>query len=92
MTSLFNLLNKFGSTIGRQILISLGIGIASGGIILTILNHYLNKIIQQSGFIGTGAFLFNLAGIDICISIIIGACIVRASLSAAGITLAKLNK
>lgn len=92
MGTFLSLLLKFGSGLGRQILISLGIGITSGAVVMQLFNYFLAKIQAQAGFIGAGASLFGLAGLDTALSIIIGACFVRASLSVMGVTFGKLAK
>lgn len=92
MGTFLSLLIKFGTGLGRQILISLGIGIGSGAIIMQVLNYYIEKIQAQAGFLGAGASLFGLAGLDTALSTVIGACVMRASLSVMGVTFGKLSK
>ena len=92
MGSLLSVLSKFGGGLGRQLLISLGIGIATGGVSLAVINYYINKISQQANLLGTSAFIFNLAGLDTALSIVIGACIIRASLAAMGVSFVKMKK
>jgi len=77
---------------GGRVLLGMGLGIASGAIVLTVINYYINKIVVSAGRLGDMAAILHLAGMDVAISIVIGAVIVRASIGATKLTLSKAAK
>ncbi len=78
--------------LGKQILVSLGLGIATGGTTLAVINYYIDKIIAQANTLGDMASILSLGGLDTAISIIIGAVVTRATLSASKISIQKMGK
>lgn len=74
---------------GAGLLAGAGLGLASGLIVLTVINYYINKIVQSAGALGDMAALLHIGGMDTAISIIIGAVVVRATLSATKLTLTR---
>lgn len=66
-----------------------GLGLASGLIVLTVINYYINKIVQSAGALGDMAALLHIGGMDTAISIVIGAVVVRATLSATKLSLTR---
>lgn len=83
------ILSGFAGSFLKKLLVSAGLGIATGAIVLTVINYYIGKIQQQAGFIGDMAGIAHLGGLDTAISIIVGAVVVRATLGATKITLTK---
>lgn len=82
----------------KKILLGAGIGVASGVIFFKILNYYIDKLVNSLSYFGTaGEFgiiainLFGLAGLDIAMSIIIGAYVVKFTIKKTQIFL-KANK
>lgn len=68
----------------KKLLLGAGIGVVSGIIFFNILNYYIDKLIASlSAFDSVGEFgriainLFGIAGLDIAMSIIIGAYVVK---------------
>ena len=66
-----------------------GLGIATGAIVLTVVNFYIGKVQQQAGLLGDMAGIAHLGGLDVALSIIIGAVVVRATLQATKIFVTK---
>lgn len=92
MKLLAALLQKlFGGALNR-ILVGAGLGLASGAIVLNVINFYIGKITSQAGALGSMAGILHLAGVDVAISIIIGAVVVRATISATKLSLIKAGK
>lgn len=83
------ILSGFAGSLLKKLLVSAGLGIVTGAIVLTVINYYIGKIQQQAGFIGDMAGIAHLGGLDTAISIIVGAVVVRATLGATKITLTK---
>lgn len=82
----------FGGLAGsiiKKVLVGAGLGVATGAILLTVINFYIGKIQQQAGLIGDMAGIAHLAGLDVAISIIIGAVVVRATLQATKVFVTK---
>lgn len=89
-SKLFNGLSKTGL---KNILLGAGIGLASAGVSLVVINYFISKITQTTGSIGYGvAGIFGLAGIDKALSIIIGAYVLKAMLQQGALSFRKLNK
>lgn len=82
------LANFAGSAI-KKLLVGAGLGIATGAIVLTVINYYISKIQQQAGILGDMAGIAHLGGLDVAISIIVGAIVVRASLLATKVFITK---
>lgn len=82
------LANFAGSAI-KKLLLGAGLGIATGAIVLTVLNFYIGKVQQQAGLLGDMAGIAHLGGLDVALSIIIGAVVVRATLQATKIFVTK---
>lgn len=77
---------------GKRVLVGMGLGLASGAIVLTVINYYVNKIVVSAGALGDMAAILHLAGMDVAVSIVIGAVIVRASIGATKLSLSKAAK
>lgn len=92
MNSLASLLQKLIKGFGKNMLIGAGLGLASSAIVLTVVNHYINKIIASAGALGQMAAILHLGGMDIAISIVIGAVVVRATLVSTKLSLVKSQK
>lgn len=86
------ILGNFAGSAIKKLLIGAGLGLATGAIVLSIINHYISKIQQQAGFLGDMAGIAHLGGLDTAISIIIGAVVVRATLGATKLSLVKASK
>lgn len=74
---------------GSTLLVGAGLGLATGAIVLTVINYYIGKITASAGALGDMAAILHLGGMDAAISIIIGAVVVRATLSATKLSLTK---
>lgn len=92
MKLLFTLLQKLFGSMGKRVLVGAGLGLASGAIVLTVVNYYVGKITAQAGALGSMAGILHLAGMDKAISIIIGAVVVRATLQSTKLSLIKAGK
>lgn len=90
--TLAKLLQSLFKGLGSTVLTSLGIGFLSGSIALVVINYYIGKIVAQAGFLGDMAAILHLGGMDTAISIVIGACVVRASLAASKLSLGRIKK
>ena len=76
------LFSGFSKTGLKTMLLGAGIGLASAGISLVVINYFISKIVEVSGDIGYGVVgIFGLAGLDKAMSIIIGAYVLKALLS-----------
>lgn len=82
-------LANFASSALKKILVGAGLGIATGAIVLTVINYYIGKVQQQAGMLGDMAGIAHLGGLDVAISIIIGAIVVRATLLATKVFVTK---
>lgn len=83
----------------KRLLIGAGLGLASTAILLTVINYYVDKLIQHLnsfgavGQFGQGALaLLGIAGVDIAISIVIGAYIVRFTIKKTQVFLMKSER
>ena len=85
------IVGTFGG-LGKRVLLGMGLGLASGAIVLTVINYYVNKIVASAGALGDMAAILHLAGMDVAISIVIGAVIVRASIGATKLSLSRAAK
>ncbi len=89
-SKLFNGLSKTGI---KKLLLGAGIGLASAGVSLIVINYFISKIVEVSGSIGYGVVgIFGLAGIDKALSIIIGAHVLKVMLSQGKLSFKKLAK
>lgn len=75
----------------KTFFLSMGVGVASGAIALTVVNYYIGKIQQQAGLLGDMAGIAHLGGLDKAISIVIGAVIIRATILASQAVLTKAS-
>lgn len=78
--------------LGKRVLVGMGLGLASGAIVFTVINYYVNKIVSSAGALGDMAAILHLAGMDAAISIVIGAVIVRATIGATKVSLSRAAK
>lgn len=77
----------------KKFLAGAGIGLASAGVSLVVINYFISKITESTGSIGYGvAGLFGLAGIDKALSIVIGAYVLKAMLTQGSLSFKKLKK
>lgn len=89
---LYALLEKLTAGLAKRVLVGAGLGVATGMITLTVINYYIGKIQAQAGALGDMAAILHLGGLDTAISIIIGACVVRASLVSAKLSIVRAGK
>lgn len=89
---LFLIFERLFKGFSKQALLGAGLGLASGLITLQVVNYYISKIQTSAGFLGSMAAILHLGGMDKAISIVIGACVVRAMLSSAKLSLVKARK
>lgn len=78
--------------LGKRVLVGMGLGLASGAVVLTVINYYINKIVMSASRLGDMAAILHLGGMDVAVSIIIGAVIVRATIGATKVSLTKAAK
>lgn len=80
----------FSSQAIGKLLTGAGIGLASSAFIITFLNYYLNKSLGQLNSLpGDVLGLAALSGVDVGISMIIGAVIARVTLNSSFLKLIK---
>ena len=78
---LSKVLSGFSKTGLKALMVGAGIGLASAGVSLIVINYFISKITEMTGSIGYGvAGLFGLAGLDKALSIVIGAYVLKAML------------
>lgn len=76
----------------KRILIGAGLGLVSSQVILSLINVYIGKAINNMDFAaGTALQFLGLSGADVALSVLIGALIARATLEASKIGLKKLS-
>ena len=75
-----------------SVLAGAGLGLASGALVLTVINYYINQISSSAGALGDMAAILHIGGMDTAISIVIGAVVVRAFLGATKLSLVKGKK
>lgn len=80
-----------GSQAFKNILTSAGVGLVTSQIILTVVNNLIEMAVAQFGLISV-AGLLGLAGVDVGMSIIIGAMVARATLVSQTVSFKSINK
>ena len=89
------LLTEFGvwllSKAGRVILTSLGVGLVSATLSLTLLRQYIDYLQNSYSSLGEVAGILSLAGVDYGLSIIITAVVIKITLKAGQVSLGKLS-
>ena len=76
----------------KRLLIGAGLGLVSSQVILTLINTYITKAIDNMSFSASTAIQFlGLSGADVAISVLIGALIARATFEASQIGLKKIS-
>lgn len=83
------ILGGFAGSLVKKLLVGAGLGVATGAIVLTVVNYYVRKVQQQAGLIGDMAGIAHIAGLDVAMSIIIGSIVVRASLQSMKVFIVK---
>lgn len=74
----------------RRVLLSAGLGLATAAFFTTILNIYIDRVINNLGGMPASVLgLLGLFGFDKALSIIIGALVMRASINAMSISVRK---
>lgn len=80
----------------KKILLGAGLGVASSAISFMVLNYYIGKLINHlsnfgvAGQFGHGVIaLFGIAGLDVALSIIIGAYVVKFTIKKTRVFLTK---
>lgn len=76
---------------GSAILTSLGVGLLSTSISLTLFNQYINYLQSSYSALGDVAGILALAKVDYGLSIIISAVVIKITLKAKSITLGKTS-
>ena len=94
-----NLLIKIGQilfgSMGKRVLVGMGLGVFTSAIGLTIVNYYIAKIlssIQLGGVLSFGVGLLGLAGVDKALSIMIGAYVIKYTLQSTKLGIGKITK
>lgn len=78
---------------GKWVLASLGIGLFSSGVMLTVLNQFVQMAIDSFPPMGKDAMaLMGLLGLDKAISIIFGAYIVKFTMKSTGVAVKALSR
>lgn len=75
------MLTFFASSFIKQALLGAGLGLVTSTVILTMVNKYISTAINNMSSIGSMAGLMGLSGLDVALSIIIGAIVCRATIS-----------
>lgn len=76
----------------KKVLLGAGLGLLSSQVILTLINQYIGKAMQNMNWAGSTAVQFlGLSGADVMISVLVGALIARATIEASKIGLTKLS-
>lgn len=78
------------SKAGRVILTSLGVGLVSATLSLTLLRQYIDYLQNSYSSLGEVAGILALAGVDYGLSIIITAVVIKITLKAGQVSLGKL--
>lgn len=87
------LLSGFSKNGLKAILLGAGIGLASAGVSLVIINYFIAKIVEMSGDIGYGVVGFlGLAGFDKAMSIIIGAYVLKVVIAQGALSFRKVGR
>ena len=74
----------------KKLLLGAGIGIASGFVFKTVLNIFIDKMINSLSGVGASFLqLCGLFGLDKCLSIIVGALAMRAAIMAMQLSFSK---
>ena len=81
----------FSSKLGKTVLSSLGIGIVTTTISVTLLNAYINYAIASYGALGDVVGLLGLAGFNIALGLIFSALGIRMYLNNKSISFRKLQ-
>lgn len=78
---------------GKWVLASLGIGLFTSGVMLTVLNEFVQMAIDSLPALGQDAMaLMGLLGLDKALSIIIGAYVVKFTMKSTGVTAKAVSK
>ncbi|WP_201617449.1 DUF2523 family protein [Psychrobacter urativorans] len=86
------LFSGFSKTGLKTVLLGAGIGLASAGVSLVVINYFVSKIVDVSGDIGYGVIgIFGIAGMDKAMSIIIGSYVLKAMLSKGSLSFRKIG-
>ena len=78
------------SKAGRVILTSLGVGLVSATLSLTLLRQYIDYLQNSYSSLGEVAGILALAGVDYGLSIIITAVVIKITLKAGQVSVGKL--
>ena len=78
------------SKAGRVIMTSLGVGLMSAAISLTLLRQYIGYLQNSYSALGEVAGILALAGVDYGLSIIITAVVIKITLKASQVSLGRL--
>lgn len=74
----------------KRMLLGAGLGLISAQFILTITQRYINSSFSNmQSFGGVAVGLMGLSGLDVALSIVIGAVIARATINAMRVSIAK---
>lgn len=91
--SLSSLLVKVGDVLlsksGKGFLTSLGVGIVTTTLTLTLLNKYISYAVNSYGALGDVMGLLGLAGFNVALSIIFSALVIRMTLSSKSLSFRK---
>jgi hypothetical protein len=73
----------------RQMLVGAGIGLVTSQFILTITNQYISKSFNSFSGVGVAMGMMGLSGLDVALSIIIGAVVARATINSLKVSFSK---
>lgn len=80
------------SNFAKKVLLGAGVAIVSSAIINTILTGFINKAINASNSVNpTYLGLLAISGLDVAISIVVGALVARATIVASSLSFKKLT-
>lgn len=79
----------FSGSFIKQALLGAGLGLVTSTVILTMVNKYISTAITNMSAVGSIAGLMGLAGLDVAMSILIGAIVCRATISTLSTSIGK---
>lgn len=84
----------FGSA-GKRILTGMGLGLVTSTVMLYVLKYYIGQVVASlkfGGLMSTMIGLLGLAKIDVAISIVLSAYVVKFTIMSTNLTFTKLSK
>lgn len=80
----------FASSFLSRVLVGAGLGLATASFVLTFVNYYIDKAINNLNGAGAAVLgLLGLSGTDVALSIVLGALVARTTIDSLNIRLVK---